>query len=147
MSCTSVLTRLALVSLVNGAVNVPHVGYQFGCVGKRLAAHRAVAGCQRPTLLGVTLHVPIHRHLSGGLELTEAALELLDGNLVDTANVLLKQPSVFGDVTALTTFVAWLGAARSFVAVDVLDVDVHVLLPGAFVVAVRTVKGLESFMH
>lgn len=121
--------------------------HQFRGIGERFAAHGALSSRERSAFLGVALHVPIHGHLGRGLEVAKAALELFDRDFVHAPDVLLKESPVLGHMTALSAFIARLGVPSAFLAVDVLDMDVHVLFAGAFIVAIRAVKGLQAFVN
>ena len=133
--------------LIDSSVNGSHVRHQFGSIGKRFAAHGTFSSSQRSSLFGVTLHVTVYRHLCCGFEVTETTLELFDSNFVNAPDVLLQEPSVLGNVTALATFVRWFSVVRSFVSVNIFDVNIHILFASAFVVAIGTVKGFEPFVN
>jgi hypothetical protein len=53
----------------------------------------------------MALHVSIHRHFGGGLEIAKAALEFLDRDFVNTSDMLFKESSMFGNVSTLSAFV------------------------------------------
>lgn len=93
------------------------------------------------------MHVTVYRHLCSGFEVAETTLELFDSNFVNAPDVLLQEPSVLGNVTALATFVRWFSVVRSFVSVNIFDVNIHILFASAFVVAIGTVKGFEPFVN
>ena len=122
------------------------MGHQLGGVRERLAAHGTLAGGEGPPLLRVALHVPVDGHLGTGLEVAKAALELLDRDLVHRSNMLFQQPSVFSDVTTLSALVRRPAKPLALLSVNMLDVNVHVLLAGALVVAVRASVRLDALV-
>jgi hypothetical protein len=121
--------------------------HQFGGVGEAFATHGTFSSRQRSALFGVRLHVPIYRHLGSGLEFTKATLEFFDCDFMHGANVLLQKSAMLGHVSALTALITWLGRPMASISVNVFDVNIHVLFPGTFVVTIRTIKRLETFMH
>lgn len=147
VSGATIVTRFTLIGFINGSVNISHMRDQFCSVGEGFATHRTLASGQGATFFGVALHMPVNTHLGSGLEFTKAALELLDGDFVDAADMLFKQTTMFSNVSALTAFVARFCRSRSLFSVNILDVDVHVLFACAFVVAVGTIEWFQSLMY
>ena len=147
MSGSTIFTRLTLISLINGTMNISHVRHQFCGIGEGFTAHGTLASGQRATFFGVALHMPVNAHLGSGLEFAKTTLELLNGDFVDASNVLFKQTTVLSHVPALAAFVAGFSRSRSFFSMNILDVHVHVLFTCAFVVAVGTIKWFQSFMY
>ena len=101
----SVVTRFALVSFIDGSVNISHMRHQFRGICEGFAAHGTFAGGQWATFFGVALHVPVNAHFGSSFEFTETTLEFFDGDLVHTSNMLFQKSAMFGDVTALSALI------------------------------------------